>query len=147
MKNIICILLLSLASVVAQTPEEQLNVLGDYLRANPQSFAELAPQHRAMVESMVTPNPQFSDWQKTQVRQWKLLAPSQEAVDDANAALEAAGRPHRIAPRVASNGDLLLESDLLSDRLGNYSPIQTFLESLTLVNRPESDFPQPEDEE
>lgn len=126
------------------TPEEQLNALGDYLRANPQSFAQLSPENRAMVEAMLTPNPNFTEWQKVQVRQWKLLAPSQEAVDIANEALEDSGRPHRIMPRTATNGDLLLESDLLSDREGNYAPIQTFLEGLTLVSRPETDFPQPE---
>lgn len=129
------------------TPEEQLNTLGDYLRAYPQSFAELSTENRGMVEVMLTPNPNFSEWQKLQVRQWKLLVPSQEAIDGANAALQAAGRPHRISARVATNGDLLLESDLLSDRLGNYAPIQSFLESLLLVSRPESDFPQQESEE
>jgi hypothetical protein len=124
--------------------EQDLYDFGDALRANPRSFSQFTPQERAMVEAMLTPNPNFTDWQKVQVRQWKLLAPDQESLDYANAQLAVSGRPHRIAPRMATNGDLLLESDLLSDRAGNYAPIQSFLESLVLVARPESDFPQPE---
>ena len=124
--------------------EQDLYAFGDALRANPRSFSQFDANERVLVETMLLPHPSFSDWQKEQLRRWKLLVPNQAVIDSANAALAASGEPHRIAARTAINGDLLLESDLLSDRQGNYAPIRTFLEGLLLVSRPESDFPQSE---
>ncbi len=120
--------------------QQDLYNFGDALRVNRLSHSQFPAQERSLVEVMLPPNPNFTPWQTGQLRRWKLLAPDQRSI-------AASGRPHRASARMASNGDLLLESDLLSDRDGNYFLIKTFLESLTLVSRSESDFPQLEGEE
>jgi len=117
--------------------------IGDYLRANPQPFAELAPQLQAGIVAFFEPDATdgFNADQSAFLRRWWLVCQP-----DTEAAINALPHDSKVKAIADEDERLLLGADLLSDalngrRLADALPI---LQGLTLVCDPE--FPAPESE-
>jgi hypothetical protein len=120
-----------------------IQAIGDYLRANPQPFTDLAPQLQAGIVTFFQPDAEdgFNFDQSAFLRRWWLVCQP-----DTEAAINALPHPSKVKAIADVGGRLLLGADLLSDalnwrRLDDALPI---LQGLTLVCDPT--FPTPENE-
>ncbi len=121
------------------TPEEIHNALvalGDAIRANPVSFANLPPESQGFVLQLLTPMPNgWSDLQMQWVPKWWLES-TQEGTDVANAALAAHGSL-RVSARAG-----YLPASLIADADTAYAPIGDWLRSLVLRYADDIAWPQ-----
>jgi hypothetical protein len=120
-----------------------IEAIGDYIRANPQPFADLPAQVQAGIVAFFEPDAAegFNPAQSAFLRRWWLVChPETEA------AINALPHPSKVKSVTAADGRTLLSADLLSDalngrRLADALPL---LQGLTLVCDPTFPAPEPE---
>ena len=118
--------------------------IGDFIRANPQPFADLPAQVQAGIVAFFEPDVAegFSAAQSAFLRRWWLVCQP-----DTEAAINALPHPSKVKTVTDADGRLLLGADLLSDALNGrrLADALHLLQGLTLVCDPV--FPVQEDGE
>jgi hypothetical protein len=122
-----------------------LDEMGDILRQNPASFAQLPQEWQDYLTVAMRGNPSFSEKQLHWFRIWWLPV-TQEQIDELN---ELCPENMRITGRLALDGKLYIGAYLLTDAAdgGQLAPLRPILENLILTWREPEDWPQPEGEE
>jgi len=121
-----------------------IEATGDYIRANPQPFADLPAQVQAGIVAFFEPGAEqgFNADQSVFLRRWWLVCQT-----DTEAAINALPHSTKVKAVTDADGRTLLSADLLSDalngrRLADALPL---LQGLTLVCDPAFPEPRPED--
>lgn len=113
--------------------QQKLIQIGDFLRANPLSYNQLAALNNADLNFLLAsllPNGSFTPEQRYWLNRW-FLKTSVEQVSEMNALLTGSSK---VSPLI-HNGEAYLGVDLISDEV-IYGPIQTMLKDLpfTYIN-------------
>jgi hypothetical protein len=122
-----------------------LDQMGDILRENPASFAQLPQEWQDYLTVAMRGNPSFTPEQEHWFARWWLPV-TEETVAELN---ELTPENFQISPRLATDNVLYVGAYLLTDAVdgGPFAPMRSMLENLTLTWREPEDWPQPEAEE
>ena len=122
-----------------------LDEMGDILRENPASFAQLPQDWQDYLTVAMRGNPSFSPEQEHWFTRWWLPV-SEEQIDQLN---ELAPPNYRISARIAEDDLLYVGAYLLTDAVdgGPFAPMRPILENLILTWKEPDDWPQLEGEE
>jgi len=122
-----------------------LDEMGDILRQNPASFAQLPQEWQDYLTVAMRGNPSFSDEQLHWFSRW-WLPTSEEQIEQLN---DLCPTNMKIAGRMGLDDTLYIGAYLLTDAAGGglLAPLRTVLETLTLIWKEPEDWPQPEAEE